>query len=307
MSDTDDRVAKSSDSDSSESEVTLHDEDATDDSDEDNYSDFNHERNINGKLITLCQSAFSAVHGIKRSKLRRKIQKNNAKPQYSRSDNKLRKKANMYMFAEHFARKGPNEVITCLQYYITQNKKPEQRILQLFCDNCYNQNKNRFLFVFLDQLCANNIFETIEIWYPPIPGHSMMPVDQDFAVIEKQRLKRDNVDNPEVYVNLIKECKQKTPFDVVFVQHSLRSNGCLEESDRTIKVKHYKLWLDSHIKGTVPGISKARRVKFSLNEQPQLSASYYGPMEPLNLYTVGHSRKLCCEPNLATTNIMTCK
>ncbi|KAK4883818.1 hypothetical protein RN001_000089 [Aquatica leii] len=165
----------------------------------------------------------------------------------------------MYMYAEHFARKGPNE------------------------------------------LCANNIFETIEIWYP-VPGHSMMPVDRDFAVIEKQRLKRDNVDNPEVYVNLIKECKQKTPFDVVFVQHSLRSNGCLEEGDRTIKVKHYKLWLDSHIKGTVPGISKARRVKFSLNEQPQLSASYYGPMEPLKLYKVGHSRKLRGEPNLAYDN-----
>ncbi|KAK4884001.1 hypothetical protein RN001_000272 [Aquatica leii] len=146
------------------------------------------------------------------------------------------------MYAEHFARKGPNKVITCLQNYITQNKKPEQRILQLFCDNCFSQNKNRFLFVFLDQLCVNNIFETIEIWYP-VPGYSMMPVDRDFAVVEKQRLKRDN---PEVYVYLIKECKQKTPFDVVFVQHSLRSNGCLEEGDRTIKVKHYKLWLLLH-------------------------------------------------------------
>ncbi|KAK4873753.1 hypothetical protein RN001_013113, partial [Aquatica leii] len=40
---------------------------------------------INGKLITLCQSAFLAVHGIKRSKLRRKIKKNNAEPKDSKS------------------------------------------------------------------------------------------------------------------------------------------------------------------------------------------------------------------------------
>lgn len=209
--------------------------------------------------------------------------------------------ASMYMYAEHFAQKGPNEVITCLQDYITQNQKPEQRILHLFCDNCFSQNKNRFLFVFLDQLCANNIFETIEVFYP-LPGHSMMPVDRDFAVIEKQRLKYDKVDNPEFYVNLIKNCKKTNPFDVVFVQHSLRSNGCLNEGDRIIKVKHYKLWLDSHIKGTVPGISKARRVKFSRNEQPQLSATYFGPMETIKLYKVGQSRKLRGQPTLAYEN-----
>ncbi|KAK4873252.1 hypothetical protein RN001_015281 [Aquatica leii] len=118
------------------------------------------------------------------------------------------RKANMYMYAKHFARKGPNKVITCLQDYITQNKKPEQRILQLFCDNSFNQNKNRFVFVSLNQVCANNIFETIEIWYP-VPGHSMMPVDRDFAVIEKQRLKRDNVDNPEVLLGHGQEKREK--------------------------------------------------------------------------------------------------
>jgi hypothetical protein len=86
-------------------------------------------------------------------------------------------------------------------------------------------------------------------------------------------------------------------FDVVFVQHSLRSNGGLKEG--TIKVKHYKLWLDSHIKGTIPGISKTRRVKFSRNEQLQLSATYTGLMEPIKLYKVGQSRKLRGQPTLA--------
>ncbi|KAK4883817.1 hypothetical protein RN001_000088 [Aquatica leii] len=37
-----------------------------------------------GILIKLCQSAYLAVHGIKRSKLRRKFQKNNAEPKDSR-------------------------------------------------------------------------------------------------------------------------------------------------------------------------------------------------------------------------------
>jgi hypothetical protein len=87
-------------------------------------------------------------------------------------------KPNMYMYVEHLAQKGPNEVITSLQDYITQYQKPEQRNLNLFCNNCFSQNKNIFLFVFLDQLCMNNIFETVEVCYS-LPGHSMVPNDRD--------------------------------------------------------------------------------------------------------------------------------
>lgn len=87
-------------------------------------------------------------------------------------------KATMYLYTENYALKGPNEVLSCLWDYIDVNKTPAQVKLRLFCDNTFSQNKNRFLFTFLDQLCKKHTFCRIEIMYP-IPGHSMMPIDSD--------------------------------------------------------------------------------------------------------------------------------
>lgn len=100
-------------------------------------------------------------------------------------------KATMYTYTENFAQKGPNEVITCLSDYIENHKDKLQTKLTLFCDNAFSQNKNRILFTYLDQLCKNNVFTVIEIWYP-VPGHSMMPVDRDFGAIEKKKTETRN-------------------------------------------------------------------------------------------------------------------
>ncbi|KAJ4447420.1 hypothetical protein ANN_09427 [Periplaneta americana] len=56
---------------------------------------------------------------------------------------------------EHFAHKGPNGVISCLDDYLNHNKK-YFKILKLFVDNCHSQNKNRNLFVYLDNLIENS-------------------------------------------------------------------------------------------------------------------------------------------------------
>ncbi|KAK4887877.1 hypothetical protein RN001_004148 [Aquatica leii] len=127
----------------------------------------------------------------------------------------------MYTYTKKFAQKGSNEVITCLSDYIEKHKDLLQSKLKIFCDNAFSQNKNRILFTYLDQLCKGNVFKVIKLLYP-IPGHSMMPVDRNFGAIEKKRLKLEVVDNPETYIELIKTCRKKNPFNVVFVQHSLR-------------------------------------------------------------------------------------
>lgn len=50
--------------------------------------------------------------------------------------------ANMYVYAEHYAAKGPNEVISCLDHYISK-LPPTTTKLIVFLDNCFSQNKNR--------------------------------------------------------------------------------------------------------------------------------------------------------------------
>lgn len=56
--------------------------------------------------------------------------------------NSVSEEATMYLYAEHFAGKGPNDVISCLDHYIS-NLPPEITHIVLFADNCFSQNKNR--------------------------------------------------------------------------------------------------------------------------------------------------------------------
>lgn len=125
--------------------------------------------------------------------------------------------AAMFLLTENYAHKGPNEVITALEYYVTKEKTLNQNQLDLYCDNCYSQNKNRYIFTFLDQLCARGIFEKITVSYP-IPGHSMMPIDRDFALIERKRKKYDKIYTPEYYVQLIKNSKNTNKFEICILR-----------------------------------------------------------------------------------------
>lgn len=57
----------------------------------------------------------------------------------------------------------------------------------LFCDNCFGQNKNCYLFAILDQLCANYI-DFKEFQFPTRCLNRMTPIDRAFALLERKRL-----------------------------------------------------------------------------------------------------------------------
>lgn len=52
------------------------------------------------------------------------------------------KAPNMYLYAEHYAGKDPNDVIACLNHYI-EDLPDHISKLTIFADNCFSQNKNR--------------------------------------------------------------------------------------------------------------------------------------------------------------------
>lgn len=207
----------------------------------------------------------------------------------------------MYLYTENYAKKGPNEVISALDDYIKQNKRPEQTHFKIFADNCFSQNKNKYIFGYLDQLCCKRIFETIVVTYP-IPGHSMMPVDRDFGLVELKRLKKQTVYSPDYYVDLVKKARIIHPFDIVFLQKNLTKNG----DGRTITVKNYKALLDGYVK-SITGISKCREVRFSRNNRPSLRTTATGPMAPFSLYRVGAGRAISIEPDDAYSGPLSLK
>lgn len=131
--------------------------------------------------------------------------------------------ATMFLYAENFAAKGPNDVISILAYYFDIVMSAEVKKLHIFADNCAAQNKNRFLWLFLHSQVQLGRFDSVSISYP-IPGHSFLPCDRDFAIIEKKRQRADRVLVPSYWVDLVKNARRTNPFKVIFVEHPLTDN-----------------------------------------------------------------------------------
>ena len=52
----------------------------------------------------------------------------------------VQEKATMYLYGEHYAAKGPNDVISCLNHYVS-TLPASVKELHIFADNCFSQTK----------------------------------------------------------------------------------------------------------------------------------------------------------------------
>lgn len=115
--------------------------------------------------------------------------------------------AHFYIYDETTARKSPNEVISFLFHYI-KNILPENvKELYLFSDNAAAQNKNATIVQFLHLLVKTTSLQKIEHRFPE-PGHSFLPCDRCFGVIEKFLRKKDYVFSPTQYCQYIQEASK---------------------------------------------------------------------------------------------------
>lgn len=75
-------------------------------------------------------------------------------------------------------------------------REPTAKRLVVYSDNCGGQNKNRNLISFWRQSVLDGVYESIEHRFL-IPGHTRLPCDRDFALIEKQKNRVVQVYSPE--------------------------------------------------------------------------------------------------------------
>ncbi|GFQ78871.1 uncharacterized protein TNCT_122361 [Trichonephila clavata] len=121
----------------------------------------------------------------------------------------------MCLWHEGMAGRGGNEVASCLLKVITSNLTPK-RNLTVWCDNCAGQNKNRIVLMIMIYAVAKNILDCIEFKFL-VSGHSYMPCDRDFGIIEKRkRLCKPMV--PEEIAEMIAEARHVQPFNVVMMK-----------------------------------------------------------------------------------------
>jgi hypothetical protein len=91
------------------------------------------------------------------------------------------KKATMFAYSEHYSDKGPNEVLSCSLWYVSDRIPADTKCLHVFMDICFSQYKNKYIFAFWQHL-VNTKFDNIYLYYP-MPGHSFMPIDGAFGKI----------------------------------------------------------------------------------------------------------------------------
>lgn len=122
----------------------------------------------------------------------------------------------MYLWSENVAHRGSEEVMSCVLKHFTINE-PSSPGLIVFSDNCSGQNKNWNFIALWMMMVSEGFYESIEHRFP-IPGHTRLPCDRDFGLIENHKKTVAQVYTPEGWAKLIQESNQKNPFRVTMMK-----------------------------------------------------------------------------------------
>ncbi|XP_072032844.1 uncharacterized protein [Amphiura filiformis] len=127
-------------------------------------------------------------------------------------------KSTMYMWPETVAKRGSNEVVSCLKHYIDNKLSVGVKKVKVFSDGCRGQNHNHTVVQVFFTLVKTGQLDAIEHRFP-IRGHSFLPCDRHFATIEKKKRKVESVDWFPQWIDMVEES-----FEVVRVQQDLISD-----------------------------------------------------------------------------------
>lgn len=114
------------------------------------------------------------------------------------------KKGICYMWPETIAKRGSNEVASCLYNFIQQSTNRGIKDIHLWSDNCGGQNRNRIVFL-MYVYCSQKY--SIDICHRFLEkGHTQQEGDSVHALIEKSS-KRKFIFCPEEWYTLVRWCK----------------------------------------------------------------------------------------------------
>lgn len=125
-------------------------------------------------------------------------------------------KARFYTYHEGLAKKGPNEVVSFIEDYITNEIPTGVKHLHIFSDSCGGQNRNHTVIRFFMQLVQSHRFESINQYFPQ-RGHSFLPNDRNFAAIKRVIRRHDRIYTPMEYTEMIVHSTRQSEFSVKMV------------------------------------------------------------------------------------------
>lgn len=123
----------------------------------------------------------------------------------------------MCFWHECIAKRGSAEISSCLLKYITTYYTPMKsseadRKLIVWSDRCVGQNNNWRMISLYHYLVTMKYFSSVEQKFL-ISGHSFLPCDRDFALIEKKK-KTSMVHHPKQWIEVIANARPSKSFCV---------------------------------------------------------------------------------------------
>lgn len=152
----------------------------------------------------------------------------------------------MFVWDESVASRGPQEIGSCLMYYI-KNFVTSKRII-MYSDQCGGQNRNIKLSILCNHMVASPDFVVEQIDHKfLVSGHSYLPCDQDFGIIEKEKKFHPNIFVPSDWYVVIRNARKRNPFKVIEMKsNNFISTVVLENNITNRKIAQSKMkveWL----------------------------------------------------------------
>lgn len=124
----------------------------------------------------------------------------------------------MYLWNESEAGRGAVEISTALINFFRSNANNAKHIVT-FSDRCSGQNRNIKLILALMRFLSDptHDIQIIDLKYL-VSGHSRLPNDTDFGLIERKLKQYSNVYSPKQYYDIIEKSRAK-PFIIHELQH----------------------------------------------------------------------------------------
>lgn len=137
----------------------------------------------------------------------------------------------MFMWDETEGSRGSQEIASCLIKHLKSNARNCDSII-LYSDCCTGQNRNIKLSLSLLKLVQDPEMTASSIYHKfLVSGHSYLPNDADFGVIESKAKKKEFIYGPKDWINLVATAKKTNPFKVIEMKREeFISTKMLEDS-----------------------------------------------------------------------------
>ena len=119
----------------------------------------------------------------------------------------------MNVWPETTASRGADEIGSCLLNYCNQISAQGITHLTAYSDSCGGQNRNIKMVAMWLYITQSTAIDVVDHKFM-VSGHSFLPNDTDFGLIERAKLKTTEIYVPEQWYSIIEKCCKKRPFEV---------------------------------------------------------------------------------------------